>query len=753
MREPSVLDYIKSRLMPWKYPKIALADEFALASKEPTKDENSAQVTIQEEQVETAFAEQPGGAIRARSPLLSQAKQVPWKAIAALILAIAGQASLAPRVERHWLGGVFLLVTAISLFLLAVRRQEWIVPEAARQTSQEEFDPPRINLTYILIGLLLGGLTFLSLGQLQFSIFSLCTWGAALYFSGRAFWASRKRAEQHHSLLDFWNAIRKGTGQFTVHLHKKTILYLFVIAWVLFFRLFLLERVPPEMNSDHAEKLLDSMRVFAGQFNIFFPNNGGREPLQMYLVAAIHRYLNVDWGFMVLKLVSVSIGLLTLPFLYLMGKEWTNARVGWLAVAFAGIAYWPNVVARFGLRLPFYMLFTAATMYYLLRGLRRGSRNDFIYAGISLGLSFYGYSADRVLPLVVILAVGLFMIHTRDKTKHLPVLTSTLALIFVSLILFLPLGRYILEEPQGFFFRTLTRMGNLERPLPGPAWEIFIKNMGNALAMFSWSGGNIWPISIPGYPALDMVCGGLFYLGLSLTLVRYVQRRHWYDAFLVLSLPVLLLPSVLSLAFPAENPNLYRTGGTMVIVFLFIGMALDGLWRAFTERLAAPWGTRAGFALLSGLFILSSLQNYDWVFRRYHDQYLQSAWNSSEMGMVIRSFSLSFGHPDNAWVVGYPHWVDTRLVGINAGVPHKDYQIFPDQFEQTLEIKAAKLFLLNPSDLTAIEKLRELYPQGWFQVFDSKVETKDFLMFIVPPQQGFNPIPEDNSPEANASPH
>lgn len=752
MKEPSVLDYVKSRLMPWKYPKVLLPEEPDLEPSSLTEDESSAQQASRGEMEGISPVQIPVRKTREASSLIVQLRKMPWSAFGALFFALSAQASFAPRIERSWLGGTFLLLTAISLLILALRRNEWDIPDHPDETSISDFDPPKIHLQFLLIGGLLGIITFISLGKLRFSTFSVSCWLAAIYFSSKAFWCSRKNVTHRRWFASWWNAWRKGEVQFSFTFHKESLLYLTIIFFVLFFRLYRLESVPPEMNSDHAEKILDSMRVLNGEYRIFFPNNGGREPLQMYLVAAIHNLTGIDLGFMALKLVSVGIGLLTLPLLYLIGKEVANKRVGWLACAFAGIAYWPNVVSRFGLRLPFYMLFTATTMYFLLRGLHHGRRNDFIYAGISLGASFYGYSADRLLPLLVLLAVGLFLLHIRENEKRLSILTSTLALIVVSLILFFPLGRYILEEPQSFFFRTLTRVSSLEHPLPGPAWEIFLKNLGNAFAMFSWSAGNVWPISIPGYPALDIVCGGIFYLGLTITLVRYFRGRQWSDLFLILSLPTLLMPSVLALAFPAENPNLYRTGGAMVVVFLFIGIALDGLHHTLTRRLAYPWGKGLGLTLLSGLFLLSSFQNYDWVFTRYSTQYAQSAWNSSEMGMVIRSFSLSLGHADHAWVVGYPHWVDTRLVGINAGFPEKDYKIFPDELEMTLEIKEAKLFLVNPNDSIAIVKLKELYPGGWFQLYDSKVETKDFLIFFVPPEHELNLIPEGNASEANDSP-
>jgi len=113
---------------------------------------------------------------------------------------------------------------------------------------------------------------------------------------------------------------------------------------------------------------------------------------------------------------------------------------------------------------------------------------------------------------------------------------------------------------------------------------------------------------------------------------------------------------------------------------------------------------------------------------------MAGAWNTSQIGHVIRAFADSIGNPDTAHVVPYPYWVDTRLVGINAGYPLKDYALWPEDFEKTLEQPGPKLFILKPEDQAALEKLRALYPAGSLYYYDSHREGKDFLIFFVPPQ-------------------
>ena len=125
------------------------------------------------------------------------------------------------------------------------------------------------------------------------------------------------------------------------------------------------------------------------------------------------------------------------------------------------------------------------------------------------------------------------------------------------------------------------------------------------MAMFSWSNGEVWTASIPFRPALDVATGALFWLGFILVLSAYVRERHWLHLFLMLSIPLLMLPSTLALAFPIENPNLYRTAGAMVPAFLLVGISLDGLMTSLEERFKKT-GTKLAWAIALILFVLSA---------------------------------------------------------------------------------------------------------------------------------------------------
>jgi hypothetical protein len=196
-----------------------------------------------------------------------------------------------------------------------------------------------------------------------------------------------------------------------------------------------------------------------------------------------------------------------------------------------------------------------------------------------------------------------------------------------------------------------------------------------------------------------------------------------------------MLPSILSLAFPAENPNLYRTGGAIIPVFLMVALALDSLMKAISRSFNTKGGLFIAWALALFLLAFNSLQDYDLVFNRYHENYLRSSWNSSEMGQVAGEFIGMYQIPVSVWVVGYPNWVDTRLVANNAGLPGRDFELKPENITTTLSLGGPKLFIINPDDKNAQATLAQLYPEGRLYPYRSKVDTKDFLIFIVLPNE------------------
>jgi len=714
MEEPSLLEALKAGFRDWRAFTRLLAA--ILAPTPPRERSELSRAPARSEQEALPPVE------RVESP-----RPLPWRSLLALALALSGQRLFEPPLRAAW-SGIVLYLAALALLIGAHGREEWRL--ASLPAPRFGTDPLTYRHKPMTLAAIFAMLAFLFLGGNRFTPFNTALWLAAVACFVWAMWWRETEAEPGWQTAWRWMQHR----QVHIRLTPSLLLGLAALALVVFFRVYRLNQVPAEAFSDHAEKLLDIYDLTQGQTRIFFPRNTGREAIQMYWTLWVAGLFGSGLSFLSLKIGTVILGLLTLPYLYLLGKEFGSRRVGLLAFVFAGIGYWPNVISRVGLRFPLYPLFAAPTLYYLLRGLRTQRRNDFILAGLFLGLGLHGYTPFRIVPLLVLLVFGLYLLHPHSSRAWPQALFWLALLTTTALLVFLPLLRYMLENPQGFFFRALSRLGNVERPLPGPWWQVFLSNLGNALRMFNWDDGEVWVHSVTHRPALDVVCGALFLMGVVLVLARYLRQRHWPDLILLLSIPILQLPSILSLAYPSENPTLNRTAAALVPVFLIVGLALDGLMTALESLSKSARGRFWAWGVFLLLLLLSAFQNYDLVFNQYRANFNLGAWNTSEMGAVVRGFIQATGSQDTAWTVGYPYWADTRLVMIQAGFPNKDNAIWPDQFQGTLAIQKPKLFLVYREDRASLEALQSLYPNGWLWEYPSKYPHKDFWVFLVLPE-------------------
>ncbi|HEX3051429.1 MAG TPA: glycosyltransferase family 39 protein [Aggregatilineaceae bacterium] len=110
------------------------------------------------------------------------------------------------------------------------------------------------------------------------------------------------------------------------------------------------------------------------------------------------------------RLLSALLGSLTVPAVYLMARRMFDHRVGLVAAVF--MAAYPLHVhfSRTGINQTGDPLFAALTFAFLTQALRSGDRMEAALAGWSMGLSQYFYSAARLVPLLMLVYVGLYLL-------------------------------------------------------------------------------------------------------------------------------------------------------------------------------------------------------------------------------------------------------------------------------------------------------------------------------------------------------
>ncbi len=393
-----------------------------------------------------------------------------------------------------------------------------------------------------------------------------------------------------------------------------------VLLLAAFLRFYQLDN-PLGLFFDPAINGLDTTRLMQrGGWVLFFPTNGGRESLFMYLLVPFVGLFGPTPFAMRALPASLSLLNVALLFAFIHDLRFTiydlrntekNSPVAGsrlqpyfallTALALAAL-YWHVLVSRLGQRPMLVPLVATPLFWVLLRGWHSNRRRWFALAGGLLGLAGYTYPAARILPVILLLAL-LPEFFTKQshllKTRlvNLAILLATAALVY------LPMAGYLLTHPAQFTVRAGSVM--VWRFLGTPA-EIAAELGRNLLrvAGFFCCVGSPNPIfGLPGYPGLSPLLAPFLLLGLAIAL------KNWRNLFCRLAAVWWLVgvaPSVIAIEAPHPLRMIVAIPPTAILTAL-------GLIKAL------PWASRFSpsklMAALPALLILLPLPG---MFRAYY---------------------------------------------------------------------------------------------------------------------------------------
>jgi hypothetical protein len=82
--------------------------------------------------------------------------------------------------------------------------------------------------------------------------------------------------------------------------------------------------------------------------------------------------------------------------------------------------------------------------------------------------------------------------------------------------------------------------------------------------------------------------------------------------------------------------------------------------------------------------------------------------------------------------VPYIYWADTRLVGMYAGDPARDYALPRDALETLDPAGEPLLVIFHRDDEQTMRLLEERFPAGRLDRYTSRIPDHDFLFYFVP---------------------
>ncbi len=397
--------------------------------------------------------------------------------------------------------------------------------------------------------------------------------------------------------------------------------FLSVTLIAAFFRFYHLADHPLGLFFDPAINGLDAIRLMQrGGPVIFFPTNGGREAVLIYLLIPFLWLFGTNPFSFRLQLAIIS--LLTVVFLFgflrdkrLVIGNWRlvstpitnyqlplpNLYLATLASLILAVSYWHISISRLDQRPLTVPLLSVPVFWFFFKGWTSGQRHWFILSGLVVGLGLHTYSAARLLPVILLLTflpellLTLRSSHIPHPTSHIPHHLSGLALfIATALLVAAPMLWYFVTHPAQFTARAASVMvWNYLNP-PADILAELGRNTLRVLGFFCCIGSPNAIFGLPGYfGGLSPVLTPFLFIGLILALKNW---RNLFFRLVALWWLIGILPSIIAIEAPHPLRMIVAVVPTAILVAF--GLIYATAWLQARYRLQVA-GSRSGLQVAS----------------------------------------------------------------------------------------------------------------------------------------------------------
>ena len=634
-------------------------------------------------------------------------------------LTLIGQILLGLDRQSLPIAGLLVILSGLICLWLGIPNE----PLKAEKLTGDEFEGIKFQLKpiWLLATLAMAAVCFLLFGENRFGWLQTLSWLTAIVCAFFAFWPARNSGQSGSKLnWKFWQHWKND---------RVFLILLLIVAVIgMIFRFKDLAGLPPEIISAQVETYFSVSEIRQGANHVLFSRNAVPEPLNYYWANMVALFSGRTLKMETIRLANALAGLIGMGFIYALGKTIANRWVGLAAAGLAGVSFWlvlqERAVIGGGLVFPL----MAGALFSLVKGLDEQDGRYFLLSALAAGLGLMSNKIFLIFPLVAVVVI-LSWKSGKKSVKPGQVLALFGIGLLLTLIAALPLLRAISLEPGSYFAPILARVGEYEVAYTGNPVLIFLRNFIKALGLANWSNQGSWVDSIANRGAVDGLTAVFFLVGIVSVIRQYKASRDWKLPLMLLLYPVLLLPSALSLAFPAENPSMTRAVGAAIPVLLTSAYGIVVIFRIITGAFKRK---SLAVVMITGVLMFGPIviSNYNLISKEYASQYKNSAWNASEIGEVINRF-YSSGKEGLSYLISYPYWVDSRAVAISMGRPQQNLSLPATEIANTQSVTLPKLFILNPMDKNSIAELQAVYPEGVISTYQTTNPDKNFILFIV----------------------
>ncbi|MFN8482099.1 MAG: glycosyltransferase family 39 protein [Anaerolineae bacterium] len=371
---------------------------------------------------------------------------------------------------------------------------------------------------------------------------------------------------------------------------------------------------PFALNFDEGHEALDALRILDGWRPVFLPTNNGREPLFMYLMAAVMAVFGPTP--LAVRLTSIFSGVAVIGAQYVFVQALPVPRprlTALVSAAIVALGFWPLAQSHQALRSILLPLWVALLLWAWWRALASGEgaadrQRAWLWsavAGVFLAAALHTYLSARLLPAAIVVSAVFTALRRRQAA---PLLRLAIALAVAGL-LFLPQALYFLNNPEALSERT-NQVSLLSAEVNhGDLPAALVRSARSLLLAANVRGSLEWSENLRGRPIFDPFMGLAFLGGVGLLVYDLVGRRRRLaqDAAVLLAATFLvaLLPSWLS----EDAPSYIRLTATWPVLFLLPAWALErgGDW------LDGRTPRRVGGAAIAAVVVVSGVWSvYDY---------------------------------------------------------------------------------------------------------------------------------------------
>ncbi len=342
-----------------------------------------------------------------------------------------------------------------------------------------------------------------------------------------------------------------------------------IFAIALLVRLAALTELPRGIWFDEANYILAGQDVLSGT-QALFVYQGHPTNASFYYNALIALSIFIfGKSILAVRLVSVLIGMMSLWVSLKLSHKLYGSVAALLFTGLLAASRWHVTLSRIGMYNITVPLFVVTILGLLLLAMQSNERRYFIAAGLSVGASFWFYIAIQPVLVAITLLLALWGLKNHAIVKHYLQNFGWLSLSAAMVVL--PLAIFAVTNSDIFFGRAQSQ-SVINTESTAQTIQVLAESTLRHIGMFTVVGDANGRHNIPFAPLLDPITGGLFLLGIALT-VQHVRKPLGF-ALLVLSL-FALLGGILSV--PAEAPHALRTVGILAIVYIFAALPIVSL--------------------------------------------------------------------------------------------------------------------------------------------------------------------------------